>query len=78
MSYIFHLVTPPPSPQVLILDIGSQYSKLIDRKVRELNIHSEIVPLTYTVEEIKKSQARYFNQKYYNEYFIIFIIFIYV
>jgi hypothetical protein len=52
----------PPSPQVLILDIGSQYSKLIDRKVRELRVHSEIVPLNYTVEDILKTGARYVNQ----------------
>jgi carbamoylphosphate synthase small subunit len=47
-----------PLPQVLILDYGSQYSKLIDRKVRELNVHSEIVPLTTTIEEITKSGAK--------------------
>lgn len=50
-------VSPPP--QVLILDIGSQYSKLIDRKVRDLNIYSEIVPITTTVEEITESRAKY-------------------
>ncbi|XP_021947772.1 GMP synthase [glutamine-hydrolyzing] [Folsomia candida] len=49
-------VSPPP--QVLILDIGSQYSKLIDRKVRDLNIYSEIVPITTTVEEITESRAK--------------------
>lgn len=47
-----------PTPQVLILDVGSQYSKLIDRKVRELHIHSEIVPITTTVEDIARSGAR--------------------
>ncbi|XP_063901237.1 GMP synthase [glutamine-hydrolyzing]-like [Zophobas morio] len=38
---------------VAILDAGSQYSKIIDKKIREIKVRSEIIPLSTPLEEIK-------------------------
>ncbi|KEO81531.1 glutamine-hydrolyzing GMP synthase [Tumebacillus flagellatus] len=39
---------------VVVLDFGGQYNQLITRRIRELNVYSELLPFSTTAEELKK------------------------
>ncbi|MDP2301181.1 MAG: glutamine-hydrolyzing GMP synthase [Ignavibacteria bacterium] len=46
------------SEEILIIDFGSQYTQLIARRVREINVFSVITPHTISIEEIKKRKPK--------------------
>jgi GMP synthase (glutamine-hydrolysing) len=48
----------PAREMVAILDYGSQYSRLIARRVRERHIYCELLPATTTLAELRRLGAR--------------------
>lgn len=45
---------------ILVLDFGSQYSQLIARRVRELNVYCEMLPYTVTEDQITRVNPKGF------------------
>jgi GMP synthase (glutamine-hydrolysing) len=53
---------------VLIIDFGSQYTQLIARKVRELNVYSEIVPFNKLPQDLSTFKAIILSGSPYSVY----------
>lgn len=46
--------------KIIIIDFGSPLNKVMTRKIRELNVYSELVSPTITAEEVKKHETKWY------------------
>lgn len=45
-----------PKNKIIVLDFGSQYTKLIARRIREQKVFAEILPFSHPIEKIKEAK----------------------
>jgi len=52
LAYIYYYIIPKNNNKIAILDAGSQYGKLIDKKLRQLGCQTELLPINSSVWEL--------------------------
>ena len=50
-------VSNPTAESLAIIDAGGQYTKVIDRRVRELKVHTHILSVKTSLETLRKYKA---------------------